>query len=95
MVALDLTREAHARKPFLRKPRLLGLCHASRFAFHELDTTCRAPGVSAARVENVDAGILLDRENEPLAVLHIHGAESLNCQTWHEGYVNVSVLTDA
>src|SRR5687768_10452379 len=47
-------------------------------------------------MQDVHACVLLDRQHEPLACLHINGCESFNRQSRHGPYVNVSsYLTNA
>ena len=90
MVADDLTRQPHPRQSFLFHLRFLGQRHARRFAADELDAARRAAGIAAAGVENVNVGVLLDREHQPLAGLDINSGKPFNGQLGHARYVNVS-----
>ena len=49
--------------------------HPRRLAFDELDAAGRAARVAAARVQDVDVGILLDRQHQALACFHFDGRE--------------------
>ena len=64
-----------------------------RLAAHELDPARRAAGVAAAGVQDVDPGVLLDREHEALAILDINSGKPFNGQLRHARYVNVSSPT--
>jgi hypothetical protein len=67
VVADDLTRQPHSSQGLLCKPRLLGQRHALRLAADELDAACGAARVAAARVKDIDTGILFDRQHQSLA----------------------------
>ena len=90
MVADDLTRQSDAAQAALREPRLFGRGHLAGLAADELDAAGGAPRVATAGVEDVYARVLLDREDEPLSLLHINRVEPFDSQIRHVRYVNVS-----
>ena len=93
VIAFDLAGESDAGKTFFCELRLFRQRHARRLAVDELDAARRAARVPPARVQDVDARILLDRQHETLALLHIDGREPFHGQLRHARYVNVSCWT--
>ena len=69
VIAEDLARQADAGHALGGEHLLLGDGHSLGFALDELDAAGRAAGVAAAGMEDVDPGVLLDRQHQPLAVL--------------------------
>src|SRR3954468_18809745 len=82
-IAGHLTRQPDADGPLRHHPLPLGDGHSRRLSLDELDTAGGAPRVAAARVQDVDMCVLLDRKHQPLAALDIERSESLNRQLWH------------
>ena len=75
---------------------LLGLSHPGGLAADELHAARRTAGISAARVQDIHTGALLDRVDEPHSVVHGYGRVAFHRQSWHARYVNVSNdMTDA
>ena len=83
VVTEDLTREAYAAEPFRRQHVALGDGHLVGLAFDELDAAGGAAGVAAARMQLIDAGILLEREHQAFVVFYSNGWESFDRQNWH------------
>ena len=68
----------------------LGNRHHLRLSTDELDAAGRAPGVTAARVQDVDTGVLLDRTDEPLSRFDLDARKSLDRQLWHRPVIIVA-----
>jgi hypothetical protein len=83
VVADDLAREPGAGHAARRQHVLLGDRHPIRLPLDELDAAGRAPGVAAAGVQDVHAGVLLDGEHEPLAGVHVHRSVTFDRQPGH------------
>src|SRR5262245_39749474 len=71
VVAEDLTTETHAGQAPRRQHLLFGLGHLVRFARDELDAAGGAAGVAAAGVQLIDAGLVLQRQHQPLVGRHL------------------------
>ena len=69
--------------PLNAEPLALGDGVPRGLAVDELDTARRAPRVAAARVQDVDAGVLLDGEHQALAFRHGDTSVAFHCQYWH------------
>jgi len=93
VIAEDLAGQAHAGQTFRRETLDLGRCMCRRLAVDELDAAGRATRVSAARMENVNLGILLDGEHEPLSVRDLERSVSFDRQLWHPSIVGQPFTT--
>jgi hypothetical protein len=89
VIADDLTRQPDAYETAFFEARLLGHRHPRRFTVDELDTAGRAARVPAARVQDVDMRILLDRKDEALAIFNVNRGKAFDGQSRHE----VAMLT--
>ena len=67
VVADDLTREPHAGQTAFLELALFRPGHGCRFTLGELDPACRAACIPTTGVENIDACILFNREDESLS----------------------------
>jgi hypothetical protein len=83
VIAQDLTREADAGHAFGGEDGALGFGHGRGFPVDELDTAGRAAGVAAARVQLIDLRILLEGQDEALALFHVNGPKPFNGQFRH------------
>ena len=79
MVAEGLAREAHLPEEITAFEDL-ALCprHPLGLALEVLDAAGGAPGVGATAVENVHAGVLFYRQDQPLPLLHVERANPLD-----------------
>ena len=80
MVAENLTRQTQTGEAARGEPFLFRRRHVRRLSLDELDAARRAPGKSAAGVENVDVRILLDGEDHPLLSWNIECSVPFNRQ---------------
>ena len=83
VVADDLTGESDTDGAFRREYLALGDGHSRGLSLDKFHTARRASRVAAARVQDVDFCILLDRQHQAFAVLDIKRSEILNRQFGH------------
>src|SRR4051812_37735309 len=83
MIARDLTGQTDADRPSRGQHGPLRFRHVLRLSRDELDSARRAARVAAARVQDVDAGVFLDRPDEPLPRRNFDRPVSFNCQLRH------------
>ena len=79
---------------------LLGVGHLVGLAGDELDAAGGAAGVAAAGVELIDLGLVLQRQDQPLAVRHLERADAFHGQLRHRrllpsGRSSVSLTREA
>jgi hypothetical protein len=67
VIAEDLATEAHAGEAARGEHVAFGDGHAGGLAADELDAASRAARMTAARVELIDSGVLLERPDQPFA----------------------------
>jgi hypothetical protein len=84
VVAENLTRQPDADVSLRRERGLLGLCALRRLATDELHTARRATRTAAARMQLVDPGILLERQDESFVVRDYESPDAFNGQIWQE-----------
>ena len=83
MIAHDLAGKAHSGQAPCFETLFLGLGHLLGLAVDELDAAGGAAGEAAASVQDVDVGILLDRQHQPAIRTHVDRSRSFNRQIWH------------
>src|SRR3712207_4416707 len=84
LLAQDLAREAYLPDDVPHpEDHHLGLGHLLWLAFDELHAAGGAPRVGAAGVHDVHACVLLDGQNQPLALLDVEGPHALHFQLGH------------
>jgi hypothetical protein len=87
VVAHDLAGQAGVGHPLRSKNLALGRRPARWLSFDELDAAGGAPRVAAARVQDIDARILLDRQDESFAIVDVNRSESFNRQFRHAWFL--------
>jgi len=83
VIADDLTREPDTDGTFGGQNLALGNGHSRGLSVDEFDSARRAPRIAAARVQDVDFCILLDRQHQAFAILDIKCSEIFNRQLGH------------
>ena len=83
MVAQNLARQANARQRTRGEPLLLRGGEPGGLALDEFDAARRAAGIAAAGVQNVNLGVLLDGQHEPLSVRNVEGPVSVDREFGH------------
>jgi hypothetical protein len=83
VVAHDLAGQPNAGETFRGEPFHFGGGVAGGFSVYEFDAAGGASGVTATRMQDIHAGIVLNREYEALSVWDLDRPVSFNRQLWH------------
>ena len=83
VVAHDLTGQAHSGQLSLFESLLLSRRHRRRLSVDEFNAARRAARISAARMQDVDVCVLLDRQHEALAIGNVKRSITFNRQFGH------------
>ena len=69
-MGVELPVRPDAAEPLCFETLFFGCRHLRRFSINELDAAGRATRIAAARMKDVDLGVLLNREDQSLPVRH-------------------------
>jgi len=83
VIAQDLAGQTNAGEPFGREPFDFSRGMCRWLSVYEFNAAGRAPRIAAACVQNIDAGLVLNRKYEPLSFRDLESPEPLNRQIWH------------
>jgi hypothetical protein len=83
VIAQDLAGETNTCESSRREPFHFSRGVRGRLSVYEFNAAGCAAGIAATGVQDIHAGLVLNREYEPLSFGDLDRPEPFNCQIWH------------